>query len=99
MSNIPIRVDLGKMARTVEAFEAVRKEFVHCLDTLDDDLKTHLAQWEGDARIAYNAAHREWTDAAADMTDQIAFLRHWLTTGHRNYSGALDATLKTWQIN
>ncbi|MCP2342541.1 WXG100 family type VII secretion target [Actinomadura rupiterrae] len=96
MTTRPIRVDLGEMGRAVEAFEAVRKEFVHLLDVLDGDLKAHLNQWEGDARTAYDTAHREWTDAAADMADQIAFLRHWLTTGHRNYSGALDATLKTW---
>ncbi|RFU42214.1 hypothetical protein DZF91_07650 [Actinomadura logoneensis] len=99
MTHRPVRVDLGQMGRTVEAFEAVRKEFVNCLSALDDDLKAHLDQWEGDARIAYDAAHREWTDAAADMADQIAFLRHWLTVGHRNYSGALDATIKTWQID
>ncbi|GAA2150460.1 WXG100 family type VII secretion target [Actinomadura napierensis] len=92
-----LRVDLDTMARTVEAFERLRKEFVECVDVLDGNLRLHLAEWDGDARHAYDVAHRDWTEAAADMADQIAYLRHWLTVGHRNYSGALDAAMRTWQ--
>ncbi|MBE1532569.1 WXG100 family type VII secretion target [Actinomadura algeriensis] len=99
MTEPQIRVDLDSIADAVELFEQVRTEFVNCLEALNDDLRVHLALWEGESRRAYDLVQEEWKEAADDMADQVAYLRHWLTISHRNFSGALDATLKTWQVD
>ncbi|MDL4815519.1 WXG100 family type VII secretion target [Actinomadura opuntiae] len=74
------------------AYERLEKE----LDRLDGDLRTSLAAWSGEARAAYEQAHREWMLAARDMARQVDELHRYVARARRNFHTSLHANHGMW---
>lgn len=69
------------------------------LDELDGHLRAGLAEWTGDARAAYDAAHAAWQRATADMASSLALLQAAVGTAHQNYQSARTTNLRMWRGN
>ncbi|MCO5994758.1 WXG100 family type VII secretion target [Actinoallomurus rhizosphaericola] len=91
-----IRVELAALSKGEAAFEQVLKAVRRLLHDLDRDLSRQLAEWDGDAKAAYQRAHEEWRAAADDMADQLDGLKKVIRTAHHNYGRSLQANMTMW---
>lgn len=64
-------VDYGGMDSGAANFRASLNRFQGILNDLDRDIRTHLAEWEGGAREAYNQAQARWAQSAQRMENAI----------------------------
>ncbi|MDL4820781.1 WXG100 family type VII secretion target [Actinomadura opuntiae] len=90
----------------LEAFELAEAQFKKALEAyeeilerLDHDLRGSLAEWAGDARTTYNAAHQEWARSAKLMSRAIADFHRALQRAHRNFRAAHEAHLRMWHAS
>ncbi|WP_131737041.1 WXG100 family type VII secretion target [Actinomadura roseirufa] len=74
------------------AYERLERQ----LDRLDDDLRESLAAWSGEARAAYDRAHREWMLAAREMARQVDELHRYVAQARRNFRASLQANHGMW---
>lgn len=93
-----IMAEFAALEKAAKEFETVLGALRRHLTELDRHLRASLASWEGDAATAYWVAHHEWQAAAADMAEQIAWLRRTLVTAHGNYRTSLHANLTMWDV-
>ena len=91
-----IAVDLPGMASAEDGFRHICYAFQATLDELDRELQAGLAEWDGEAKAAYLAAHAQWRAAAADMARNLAWLHGVIRTAGRNYGSARGASLSMW---
>ncbi|MBO0805597.1 MAG: WXG100 family type VII secretion target [Nocardiopsaceae bacterium] len=71
-----------------EDFSRARRELDETLRDLDEQLASSLAEWDGQARRAYDDAQREWRKAAGDMAAQLRRLHQVIAGANRNYAAA-----------
>jgi early secretory antigenic target protein ESAT-6 len=81
------------MSQAYEAFSRTLSEMNQELAELDANLRNSLAEWDGQARRAFDVAHQEWRQSASDMARQLAGLRQAIATAHGNYSRCEAANL------
>jgi WXG100 family type VII secretion target len=93
-----IAADFDELAAAEDAFARVLAGLAAALSALDCDLRASLAEWDGDAAGAYQAAHDQWRRAAQDMAARLAALRTVIGVARQNYDGALAANLRTWGV-
>ena len=91
-----IVAELAALAEGEEAFEQVLGALRGVLEDLDRKLASGLTAWDGDARSAYQHAHRLWRASADDMADQLGWLKNLIGVGHRNYGRSLAANVTMW---
>ncbi|WP_417540149.1 WXG100 family type VII secretion target [Microbacterium maritypicum] len=80
---------VARLALTVRSFE-------HALDTLDAEAKTLQAAWSGDARDAYERAHREWSAAIHGMKALLAEANRRLITANAISMETASAAARVW---
>jgi WXG100 family type VII secretion target len=66
------------------------------LDELASDLERTLAEWQGDAQVAYHQAKAQWDAAAAHMATVMNALGGVIGTAHENYTGAERSNTGMW---
>ena len=90
-------VDLEGLDRVVADLEACEHE----LELLDAELARQLGRldetWAGLAATAQQAAHRQWSQGAAEMRDALADLRGAARRAHREYVQAVSANVAMWR--
>lgn len=64
-------VNFGGMQNGQANFVAALKQFQAALQTLDNNVRTHLAEWDGDAKAAYEVKKAEWARAAQKMATVV----------------------------
>ncbi|MFJ4159360.1 WXG100 family type VII secretion target [Microbacterium testaceum] len=67
-----IRFDGDRHAQLVDALRDATVFIERYLDDLDAAVAAGRAEWTGDARNAYDAAQRQWSDALARMNASLA---------------------------
>jgi WXG100 family type VII secretion target len=67
------------------------------LDQLEAELGTHLSEWTGEARAAFDVAHAQWRAAADDMARTLAWLGGVIGTARANYTSASTTNLRMWR--
>lgn len=82
------------MSQAYDDFSRILSAMDQVLEDLNANLKHSLAEWDGQAREAFDVAHRMWCHAAADMAGQLADLRRAIAVAHGNYSRCEAANLK-----
>lgn len=92
-----IYVDLSTVASTEDEFEQVLHALQDQLNQLDNELRTSLSEWTGEAQAAYHVAHARWRAAADDMARVLAGLRSVLRTAHQNYHSARTTNIGMWR--
>lgn len=81
------------MGNAYDDFSQILSALEDVLDGLDTSLKSSLAEWTGQAREAFDEAHRAWSRAAADMARQLAELRQAIADADGNYAQCEAANL------
>lgn len=66
-----VYVNFGGMQNGQANFLTALKQFQQALQTLDAQVRSTMAEWEGDARTAYEAKKREWELAAQRMATVV----------------------------
>lgn len=74
------------MSQAYEDFSRTLSAMNEALEELDANLKNSLAEWDGQARQAFDVAHQLWRHSAADMAYQLAGLRKAIAVADVNYS-------------
>jgi ESAT-6 family protein len=82
------------MGQAYEDFSQILSAMKQVLEELDANLKNSLAEWDGQARQAFDVARQAWCDSAADMAHQLARLRKAIAIADGNYSRCEAANLK-----
>lgn len=59
---------------------------INTIDSLDNELKSHLSYWTGSAQAAYQKAHETWKSAAEDLAGVM-----------RNIASAVDESNSNYQ--
>ena len=65
------QVSLEQMAFVEGEMQSITAKVQSTLSDLDDASKQHLAEWNSDARDAYNLAKAKWDAAATEMAAQL----------------------------
>lgn len=81
------------MSNAYDDFSQILSVLNDVLDELDSGLKNSLAEWDGQARQAFDEAHQVWSRSAADMARRLADLRQAIAEADGNYSRCETANL------
>ncbi|WP_141378457.1 WXG100 family type VII secretion target, partial [Microbacterium testaceum] len=69
---VTIRFDGDRHAELIDALRDATVSIERHLDDLDAAVAAGRAEWTGDARNAYDAAQRQWSDALERMNTSLA---------------------------
>lgn len=86
------------MSDAYDDFSQILSALTQTLDDLDSNVKNSLAEWDGQAREAFDQAHQIWRRSAADMAQQLAGLRRAIAVAHANYSQCETANLAMFSL-
>lgn len=89
-----MNADSATLGKAYDDFSQALSDLNRALEDLDAGLESSLAEWDGAARQAFDGAHRQWRQAAADMASQLSRLRKAITLADDNYARAEAANLK-----
>ena len=81
-----VTADSVTMSNAYDDFSQILSVLDEVLEELDAELKSSLDEWDGQARQAFDEAHRAWSHSAADMARQLADLRQAIATADGNYA-------------
>lgn len=83
-----------------------RAELLRIIREIDSQVKqatksvhTFCSGWQGEAREAFDAQYRTWTEAADNLLANMAYVHQVLTVAHGNYAYADKAVLTVWGDN
>ncbi|WP_433248670.1 WXG100 family type VII secretion target [Actinomadura nitritigenes] len=91
-----IRADFTAFSEAERSFEKALRDFETVLDRLEKSLAGSLAEWDGDARNAYTAAHARWDKTARDLHAELDRLRRAVGRAHRNFRSSSDTNVRMW---
>ncbi|MBB5159521.1 WXG100 family type VII secretion target [Saccharopolyspora phatthalungensis] len=88
--------------RALEAGEDALRRAVDEIDFRLTDLEgvagRLLSTWTGEAADAYQAAQREWNQAAAGMRENVREMHQLLVTAHSNQATAVRSNASIWEV-
>lgn len=73
------QVNANAMTTGIEDLAQAHRQLTQNLDELDGQLKSSLAQWDGEARNAYHTAQAQWNAAANHMSSVVSKMNGVLT--------------------
>ena len=91
-------VDFTILEEEYNNFQAYYKQINGVLETLDQEVKGSLSQWDGSARTAYNSAKAQWDSAALDMATTLNQLGGVVDVASQNFGAAEVANTKAWEV-
>lgn len=77
-------------------FAQIYAQLTSAIDTLDGQLRTNLAEWDGAARNAYYVAKAQWDAAEANMAQVLTNLRGVVGEANVNYTSTEAANARLW---
>jgi len=96
MSNDFTYVNFGGMQSAQANFMNALKRYQATLDTLDAQVRANLAEWDGDARTAYEQKSREWKQAAQRMAASVSGMSKAIGDSHDIHLGAERTNTAMW---
>ncbi|MFC6882879.1 MULTISPECIES: WXG100 family type VII secretion target [Actinomadura] len=89
-------VNFAGMTTGQADFIAALKKYEAILQDLDRQVRTHLAEWDGDARGAYETKLREWKMASQRMANAVQGMGRAIGDSHDIHLGAEKANTAMW---
>lgn len=83
-----VRAVFGNLSDGESQFVAAYNSLSSTVTNLDGQLRTNLADWDGEAQAAYTQAKAVWDKAIADMGAVIQGLSSVLGSANANYQTA-----------
>jgi early secretory antigenic target protein ESAT-6 len=90
------RVVFSSMEQGRADFAATYSSLQNTVSTLDTQLRSNLAEWDGAAQQAYYAAKTTWDNAMADMAAVLNQLGAVIGVANENYTSAESANSQMW---
>ena len=91
-----IRAKFESFEEAEYGFQQALRALESVLDSLEKDLERTLAEWTGDAQLAYAEAHACWDQAARDMHAELARLHRAIRRAHRNFRSSSNTNVRMW---
>lgn len=79
---MPIVVQFNELENAAGAIATMVTNMTTELDELEARLQSTLADWEGDARLAYVGAKLQWDTAAANIAELLSMLSDSVVTSN-----------------
>lgn len=92
-----LAADYVGMERTEEELRSIADAFSEAIRDLDEAVRSHLKDWEGDARSAYQHNHDSWVRAAAAMHGSLSILHKQIAVIRRELKAADDRAAERWK--
>jgi WXG100 family type VII secretion target len=90
------RAVFGSLQTGEADFASSYAQLQSTISTLDAQLRSNLAQWDGEAQAAYYAAKAKWDAAMANMATVLNNLGGVIGEAHVNYSSTEVANAALW---
>lgn len=90
------RAVFGSLQSGEADFASIYSQLVSTISTLDSQLRSNLAQWDGQAQQAYYVAKAQWDAAMADMQLVLNNLRAVIGEANVNYTTTEAANAALW---
>ncbi len=90
------RVQFGTLETSQADFLKTYSALQSTISTLDGQLRSNLAQWDGNAQQAYYAAKQVWDTAMADMANVVNQLGVVIGVANENYTNAERVNTAMW---
>ncbi|MEU9023328.1 WXG100 family type VII secretion target [Actinomadura sp. NPDC048394] len=91
-----IRAEFAAFSEAERCFQKALRDFETVLDGLEKSLAGSLAEWDGDARNAYTAAHARWDKTARDLHAELDRLHRAIGRAHRNFRSSSSTNVRMW---
>ncbi len=89
-------VDKAAMSEGISDLSNAHTRLKDLLDSLESELNSSLAKWDGAAREAYRTAKHEWDQAARHMQSVVDKMKVVLTQIADNYDSNERAIQQSW---
>lgn len=86
----------GQLSQSQADFTSIYGQLQETVSTLDSQLRSNLAEWDGSAQQAYYSAKAVWDAAMADMANVLNQLGAVIGVAHENYSNVEAANTALW---
>lgn len=86
----------GQLEQSQADFAGIYSQLTERVQTLDSQLRSHLAEWDGQAQQAYYSAKAQWDAAMADMGNVLNQLGAVIGVANENYTHAEAANSALW---
>src|SRR5689334_1826634 len=80
-----IHVQFPVMEQGGQDLAQVHESLVSTLENLQNQLATHLSEWDSDARDAYQACQRQWEADANDMAGSLQAFGQFVLQANDHY--------------
>lgn len=90
------RVMFGSLQAGEADFARAYAQLTETISTLESQLNTNLALWNGQARSAYTQAQAVWHNAEANMAAVMQHLGAVIGTANENYMATERANASAW---
>jgi WXG100 family type VII secretion target len=90
------RAMFASLSTGEENFASIYAQVTETISTLDSQLRTNLAEWDGAARDAYYVAKAEWDRAEANMAQVLTNLRGVVGEANVNYNNVEHVNAQLW---
>lgn len=91
-----VAVSHTSIAETVARLALTVREFERVLDALDAEAKTLRAAWNGDAQVAYEHAHHDWSAQIHSMKALLAEANRRLITANAISMETASTAARVW---
>lgn len=88
--------DAAAAAAVGEDMQSASRSLQNIVDELNTTLKSNLADWDDDAKNAYNAAQAKWNAASANMWTQLNASEQALTSIMQGYTRATNSGVQVF---
>ena len=90
------QVNAGAMQQGISDLQTAYNGTSNTLDSLERELESSLAQWDGGARAAYSEAKARWDQAANPMAQVLQKRTPTLSTIDQNYASNEQQIASNW---
>ncbi|HEX4061151.1 MAG TPA: WXG100 family type VII secretion target [Streptosporangiaceae bacterium] len=87
----------GALQAGEENFKAIYSQVLQTVETLDNQLRSQLAEWNGSAQQAYYAAKSQWDAAMANMQGVLLNLQGVASEASQRYPMVEAQNSALWQ--